>query len=86
MAAYRLPTSSMEKTIHVGGTVLVTKQNYLPVGMGDILVFHFPEGDTVIDLPEYQSLRPYYDVIRELGRGNADSGRQIVIANPDQYP
>jgi signal peptidase I len=48
--------------------------------------FHFPVGDTVINLPEYQSMRPYYDVIRELGRGNADSGRQIVLANPDQYP
>jgi signal peptidase I len=76
----------MEKTIHLGGRVLVKKLNYLPISRGDILVFHFPEGDTVIDLPEYQSLRPYYEVIRDLGRGNVDSGRQIVLANPDQYP
>jgi|GEM_PF-6318455 len=25
-------------------------------------------------------------MIRELWRGNADSGRQIVLGNPDQYP
>jgi signal peptidase I len=76
----------MEKTIHRGGKVLVNKLNYLPISRGDILVFHFPAGDTVIDLPDYQSMRPYYDVIRELGNGNADSGRQIVLANPNDYP
>jgi signal peptidase I len=86
MAAYSLPTTSMEKTIHRGGEVVVNKLNYLPISRGDILVFHFPVGDTVIDLPDYQSMRPYYDVIRELGRGNADSGRQIVLSNPDEYP
>ncbi|HVW62447.1 MAG TPA: S26 family signal peptidase, partial [Puia sp.] len=66
--------------------VLVNKLNYLPISRGDILVFHFPVGDTVIDLPEYQSMRPYYDVIRELGRGNADVGRQMVLTDPDNYP
>ncbi|HXO74664.1 MAG TPA: S26 family signal peptidase [Puia sp.] len=86
MAAYSLPTGSMEKTIHVGGKVLVDKLNYLPISRGDILVFHFPVGDTVIDLPEFQSMRPYYDVIREVGHGNVDSGRRIVLADPDTYP
>jgi signal peptidase I len=86
IAAYSVPTGSMEKTIHLGGNVLVNKLNYRPITRGDILVFHFPEGDTVIDLPDYRSMRPYYDVIRELGRGNADSGRQIVLADPDNYP
>jgi signal peptidase I len=76
----------MEKTIHLGGEVLVNKLTYRPIKRGDLLVFHFPVGDTVIDLPEYQSMRPYYDVIRELGRGDADSGRQIVLSNPDNYP
>jgi signal peptidase I len=74
-AAYSLPTGSMEN-----------KLTYRPIKRGDLLVFHFPVGDTVIDLPEYQSMRPYYDVIRELGRGDADSGRQIVLSNPDNYP
>jgi signal peptidase I len=86
IAVYSIPTTSMEKTIHLGGKVLVNKLNYRPITRGDILVFHFPEGDTIIDLPDYRSLRPYYEVIRELGNGNADSGRQIVLANPDQYP
>jgi signal peptidase I len=86
MAAYSLPTTSMEKTIHLGGKVLVNKLNYRPIQRGDILVFHFPVGDTVIDLPDYQSARPYYDVIRDLGHGNADAGRQIVLANPNDYP
>jgi signal peptidase I len=86
VGAYSIPTTSMEKTIHLGGRVLVNKLNYRPISRGDILVFHFPVGDTVIDLPEYQSAQPYYDVIRRLGEGNSDSGRQIVLGNPDQYP
>jgi len=57
-----------------------------PVRRGDIVAFNFPYGDTVINLAEYQSMRPYYDVIRELGRGNVDSGRQLVLNDPDNYP
>jgi signal peptidase I len=57
-----------------------------PVKRGDVVVFNFPAGDTVIDRPEFQSLHPYYDVIREVGRGNSDAGRQIVLSDPDQYP
>jgi signal peptidase I len=53
---------------------------------GDDVVFNFPIGDTVIDLPDYQSQRPYYDVCRELGHGDIDAGRPIVLADPDQYP
>jgi len=86
MASYRIPTTSMEKTVRLGSKVLVNKLDYHPINRGDILIFHFPEGDTVIDLPEYQSMYPYYDLIRHLGNGNADSGRQIVLASPDQYP
>jgi len=86
IASFTVPTGAMEKTILHGGIVLVNRLTYRPIKRGDIIVFHFPVGDTVINLPEYQSLRPYYDVIRELGRGNADSGRQIVLASPDDYP
>ena len=32
IAAYSIPTTSMEKTIHLGGKVLVNKLNYLPPG------------------------------------------------------
>jgi signal peptidase I len=57
-----------------------------PVKRADVVVFNFPAGDTVINLPDYQSQRPYYDVCRDLGHGDIDSGRQIVLNNPDQYP
>jgi signal peptidase I len=57
-----------------------------PVNRGDVVVFNFPAGDTVINLPEFQSQRPYYDVARELGRGNMDSGRQMILSRPDEYP
>ncbi|HVZ58097.1 MAG TPA: signal peptidase I [Chitinophagaceae bacterium] len=57
-----------------------------PVRRGDVVVFNFPAGDTVINLPDYQSFRPYYDVCRELGQGDINKGRQIVLGNPDQFP
>jgi signal peptidase I len=86
IAVYNVPTGAMEKSIRLRSKILVQKLSYRPISRGDILVFHFPAGDTVIDLPEYQSMRPYYDVIRALGNGNPDAGRQIVLGNPDQYP
>ncbi|HWB94978.1 MAG TPA: S26 family signal peptidase [Puia sp.] len=57
-----------------------------PVKRGDVVVFNLPIGDTVINTPDYQSLVPYYQAIREAGGGNSDSGRQIVLDNPDQFP
>jgi signal peptidase I len=57
-----------------------------PIKRGDAVVFNWPIGDTVINLPDYQSARPYYDVCRELGGGNIDAGRAIVLQNPDEYP
>ena len=57
-----------------------------PVKRGDVVVFNFPEGDTVINLPEYQSFRPYYTLMRELGGGDINKGRQIILNDPDQYP
>ena len=57
-----------------------------PVKREDVVVFNFPAGDTVINLPDYQSLRPYYQVCREVGNGDVEKGRQIVLGNPDQYP
>lgn len=57
-----------------------------PVKRGDVVVFNLPIGDTVINAPEYQSERPYYQVIRDRGDGNSDSGRRIVLDDPDKYP
>src|SRR5687767_1325570 len=57
-----------------------------PVKRGDVVVFNFPEGDTVINLPNYQSFKPYYSLIREEGGGDVNKGRQIVLSDPDKYP
>ncbi|GGB14409.1 signal peptidase I [Puia dinghuensis] len=57
-----------------------------PVHRHDVVVFNFPAGDTLINKSGYQSEHPYYDVIREQGNGNSDSGRQIVLNDPDDYP
>jgi signal peptidase I len=57
-----------------------------PVKRNDVVVFNFPAGDTVINTDEFQSQRPYYDVIRVLGQGNPNIGRQTVLNDPDNYP
>ncbi len=57
-----------------------------PVQRGDVVVFNFPGGDTVVNRPEFQSFHPYYQLIKELGEGNEVKGREIVLGDPDQYP
>lgn len=57
-----------------------------PVERGDVVVFNFPAGDTVINLPDFQSQTPYYDYIRFIGKGNSEIGRQYVLSHPEQYP
>jgi len=56
------------------------------VKRNDVVVFNFPAGDTVINKDEFQSIIPYYDACRELGRGNIDEGRKIIMADPESYP
>lgn len=57
-----------------------------PVKRGDVVVFNFPAGDTVINRPDFQSFRPYYQFIKEIGEGDADRGRQYVLSHPEEYP
>ena len=57
-----------------------------PVKRGDVVVFNFPEGDTVINLPDYQSYHPYYTLMREKGGGDVNKGRQLVLDDPENYP
>jgi len=57
-----------------------------PVKRGDVVVFNFPAGDTVINKEGYQSEVPYYDVCRSLGGGDINAGRQIILNDPDEYP
>ena len=56
-----------------------------PVKRNDVVVFNFPEGDTVINRPDFQSANPYYDNIRELNGTMSDARRQNILSNPD-YP
>ena len=57
-----------------------------PVKRYDVVVFNFPEGDTVINKEEYQSVEPYYQVIRKFAGLDENKGREIVLANPSKYP
>ncbi|GAC1442771.1 MAG: signal peptidase I [Sediminibacterium sp.] len=42
------------------------------VNRNDVVVFNFPAGDTIINLPEYGSKNPYYDVLRTTYKGNRE--------------
>jgi signal peptidase I len=55
-----------------------------PVKRGDVVVFNFPAGDTVINAEGFQSLIPYYDVKRNAARGDMNS--QYVLSHPEEYP
>jgi signal peptidase I len=43
------------------------------VKRNDVVVFNFPAGDTIINLPEYGSAQPYYDVLRYQFRGDREA-------------
>lgn len=43
------------------------------VKRNDVVVFNFPAGDTIINLPDFGSKRPYYDILREAYKGNRDA-------------
>ncbi len=46
---------------------------FTEVKRNDVVVFNFPAGDTIINLPEFGSKQPYYDVLRQSFRGNRDA-------------
>jgi signal peptidase I len=50
-----------------------------PVKRNDVVVFNFPAGDTIINLPDFGSKNPYYDVLRKDFKGN----REALMA---EYP
>jgi signal peptidase I len=54
-----------------------------PVKRNDCVVFNYPEGDTVINKPDYQSAAPYYDFIRELNGTMSDNKRQQILNNEE---
>lgn len=46
---------------------------FAPVKRNDVVVFNFPAGDTIINLPEYGSKNPYYDVLRTQFKGDREA-------------
>lgn len=42
------------------------------VKRNDVVVFNFPAGDTIINLPEFGSASPYYDILREQYHGDRE--------------
>ncbi len=46
---------------------------FTPVKRNDVVVFNFPAGDTIINLPEFGSKQPYYDILRTQFKGDRDA-------------
>lgn len=46
---------------------------FTPVKRNDVVVFNFPAGDTIINLPEYGSKQPYYDILRTQFKGDREA-------------
>jgi len=46
---------------------------FTTVKRNDVVVFNFPAGDTIINLPDFGSAKPYYDVLRVNFNGNRDA-------------
>lgn len=79
-------TPSYLKWIQVPYTRLPGLQK---VERNDVVVFNFPAGDTIINLENYGSENPYYDVLRKDFNGNRDQlnaeyGDHILIHPMDK--
>ncbi|MFP5041951.1 signal peptidase I [Parasediminibacterium sp. JCM 36343] len=46
---------------------------FVEVKRNDVVVFNFPAGDTIINLPDFGSKQPYYDVLRVAYNGNREA-------------
>ncbi len=57
---------------------------FTEIKRNDVVVFNFPAGDTIINEPDYLSLRPYYDVLRSQYGGDRDKlfAEHDVIVHP----
>ena len=80
-----LPFGSKRKSYSEAIKIPYTRWFASPVKRNDCVVFNYPEGDTVINRPEYQSARPYYNFIRRLDGTFDDKERQAILSSPE-YP
>lgn len=46
---------------------------FTTVKRNDVVVFNFPAGDTIINLPEFGSAQPYYDILRRDFKGDREA-------------
>jgi signal peptidase I len=81
-----MPFGSSKKSYSELISLPYTRWFASPVKRNDCVVFNYPEGDTVINLPDYQSARPYYDLIRRLDGTFDDNLRQQILNNPEELP
>ncbi len=51
---------------------------------GDVVVFNFPAGDTVIHHPDFESFNPYIDIKRRALQGSKVD--QMILADNENYP
>ena len=51
---------------------------------GDVVVFNFPAGDTVIHKKDFESAQPYYDIKRYAELGSTDA--KEILNDPENYP
>ncbi len=65
-----ITTPSYTKAIQVPYTRM---PGYVEVKRNDVVVFNFPAGDTIINLPDFGSKMPYYDVLRGAYKGDRDA-------------
>jgi len=56
-----------------------------PVKRGDVVVFNFPAGDTVINAKGFQSAKPYYELKRKLAI-NDQFSKDVLVNYPEDYP
>ena len=87
---YRFPSYIIIFPAAVGNPIRRPLNCLIPGGLlhrqrGDVVVFNFPAGDTVINREGYQSFKPYYDLCREKGNGNIEEGRKFIL-NSDTLP
>lgn len=56
---------------------------YTEVKRNDVVVFNFPEGDTIINKPDFGSLTPYYSLVRQYGRDKVlENFQDDIIVHP----
>jgi signal peptidase I len=51
---------------------------------GDVVVFNFPGGDTVIHAEGFESARPYYDIERSAAMGSPED--KMILSDRENYP